>query len=237
MKKFPSAEKIIKEARKKDPKADINKLHAMTYNLIIRYRQVYYQNKIRNLFIRPSLSKLPEIVKIRLKKELLKPIKVKNKIYSNFMEEAARRISQTLQPISGNIAELCVERELIEKGLKLEKNYRKKREHTDLIIYYPQLKNSSKKHRVEVKNVKLRERGTRGFQFDGDSLIGFFDTPAEFTDNNIDIINAHCKETGGYCYLPPMILEELRKKINNKRFRSNTDFASDMKRFVKTGFI
>jgi len=240
--KFPSSKEIIEEARRKNPKADINKLHAVTYDLIIQYRQIYYQNKVKNLLRRPLLTVLPEKVRLIIKKELLKPIKVKDKkgkviVYSNFMEEASRRISQTFQVISGNLAELCAEQELLKAGLKPKVNYQKRKERADLVIYHPKLPDYSKMHRIEVKNVKLRERATRGFIFDGDSMIGFFDDPSEFTDSNIEIFDYHCKKTGGYCYIPPAILGRLKGKMKNKRFKSNKDFASDMVKFVKTGSI
>ena len=107
------------------------------------------------------------------------------------MEETSRRVSQTFQVISGNIAELCVERELIKIGLKLGIRYVKKAERTDFIIYYPKKDGFKKKHRIEVKNVKLRERGTRGLAFDGDTMIGFFNQPSEFTASNIEVIDNH----------------------------------------------
>lgn len=237
MKKFPSSKEIIEEARKRNSKADINELHATTYDLIKKYRKIYYQNKVRDFLLRPSLVNLPERVRLKVKKELLKPIEVEDKLYSNFMEETSRRISQTFQVISGNLAELCVEKELTDKGLKLRVDYVRRKEHTDLIVYYPKLPKYSKKHRIEVKNVKLRERGTRGFKFDGDSMIGFFDDPSEFTSGNIDILDGHCKETGGYCYIPPAILETLKEKLKDKRFKPNKKFASDMKNLVRTGTI
>lgn len=237
MDKFPSAQEIIEEAKRKNPKADINQLHALTYGLMKKYRDIYYPNKVKEFFSRSSLASLPKDIKLKIKEELLKPIKVDDKIYSNFMEEASRRISQTFQVISGNLAELCVERGLIDIGLKPKIHYLKKAEHTDLIIYHPALLNYSKKHRVEVKNVKLRERATRGLEFDGDSMAGFFDDPSEFTSSNIDIINNHCKKTGGYCYIPPETLKKLGDRIKNKRFKSNKKFASDMKNFIKKGTI
>ena len=237
MKKFPSAKEIINEAKRKNPKADINELHAITFDLMKRYRDVYYRNKVKDFFLRSSLVKLPEEVKTKIKKELLKPIKIEGKEYSNFMEEVSRRISQVFQPISGNLAELCVEREIIDMGLELKVNYERKKEHTDLIIYYPTAAKYLKKHRIEVKNVKLRERATRGFEFDGDSMIGFFDDPSEFTDSNIMIIDKQCKKTGGYCYIPPATFKKIGEKIKNKRFKSNEKFAYDMEKFVKTGII
>ncbi len=170
-----------------------------------------------------------------IEKELLKPIKVDDIEYSNFMEETSRRISQTFQVLSGNIAELCVERELIKADLKLGVHYNKKAERTDFIIFYPKKDRFKKRHRIEVKNVKLRERGTRSLAFDGDSMIGFFNQPSEFTASNIEIIEKHCKNTGGFCYIP---LETLKKiKHKNSRFKSNTEFAKDMKKFVESGAI
>jgi len=105
------------------------------------------------------------------------------------------------------------------------------------MIYHPQLLNASKKHRVEVKNVALRERGTRGLKFDGDSIIGFFNEPSEFTNENITIIDQHCVGTGGYCYLPPDTLQAIKQKFHPRRFKSNQDFASDIKKFVEQGSI
>jgi hypothetical protein len=99
------------------------------------------------------------------------------------------------------------------------------------------LLNYSKKHRIEVKNVSLRERGTRGFKFDGDSMFGFFNDHSEFTDTNIKIIDEQCRETGGYCYVPPALLEKIRNKTSGKKFKSNEEFVSDMKRFTERGII
>jgi len=237
MNKFPSAKEIIEEANKQNPKADINQLHTLTYNLMKKYRDIYYPNKIKDFFSRDSFSDLSPDIKLKIEEELLKPIIIGDKTYSNFIEEASRRISQVFQVISGNLAELCVEKELISAGLKLGLNYERKKEHADLIICYPELQNYSKKHRVEIKNVKLRERGTRGLMFDGDSMIGFFDDPGEFSENNIDIIDKQCRKTKGYCYLPPKTLEKLKSKIKNKRFKSNKEFISDIKKFVDQGII
>jgi len=237
MNKFPSAQEIIQEAKAKNPKADINQLHALTFKLMIKYRDNYYTSKVDELLRRDSLVNLPKDTKLKIKQELLKPLIGGDVRYSNFMEEASRRISQTFQTISGNIAELCVEKELIDIGLKININYTKKKEHTDLIIYWPKLSNYKKRHRIEVKNVSLRERGTRGLEFDGDTMIGFFNDPAEFTDNNIDIIDKHCKKTNGWCYIPPSTLERLGDRVKNKRFKPNKDFISDVKRFIEKGII
>jgi len=56
MEKFPSAKEIIEEAKRKNPKADINQLHVITFDLIRKYRYVYYQNKIKDFLLRPSLD-------------------------------------------------------------------------------------------------------------------------------------------------------------------------------------
>jgi len=237
MDKFPSAQEIIEEAKRIKPKADINQLHALTFDLMIKYRGVYYKDKVKDFFTRPPIASLPKEIKSKISYELLKPVKGGDKVYSNFMEEASRRISQVFQVISGNIAELCVEKELIDLGLKPKLNYEKKKEHTDLIIYYPELPTYSKKHRIEVKNVSLRERGTRGFEFDGDSMFGFFNDPSEFTDTNVKIIDEQCRKTGGYCYVPPALLEKIKNKVRGKKFKSNKEFISDMKKFVKKGII
>jgi len=236
MKRFPSAKEILEEAKAQKPKADINQLHALTFKLMMKYKDTYYKDKVGEFLCRNSLANLPEETKLKIKQE----IHISVDAYlgrEGFMEETSRRISQTFQPISGNLAELCAEKELIDIGLKLGINYKKRVEHTDLIIYHPQLSGYSKKHRVEVKNVSVRERATRGFIFDGDSMIGFFNDPGEFTNTNIDIIDEQCQKTGGYCYIPPVILERIRDKTQNKRFKPNTDFVSDMEKFVKTGII
>jgi hypothetical protein len=237
IKKFPSSEELIEEAKKENPKADINKLHAITFNLMKKYRDIYYDDKVNNFLLRSSLRNLPKELKVKIKQELLRPIGREDKLYSNFMEEAFRRISQTFQTISGNLAELCVEKDLIDAGLRKDVNYQKKKEHTDLIIYYPNFPKYIKKHRIEVKNVKLRERGTRGLAFDGDSMVGFFNDPAEFTASNIEIINNQCKKTGGYCYVPPATLKKIADKIRNGRFKTNEELVFDIKKFIKTGII
>ena len=88
---------------------------------------------------------------------------------------------------------------------------------------------------VEEKNVKLRERGARGLAFNWDSMIGFFNQPSEFTASNVEVIEKHCKNTGGFCYVPPETLKKIKHK--NSRFKSNTEFAKNMKKFVETGVV
>ena len=239
MKKFPSALTIINEAINKNPNADLNQLHASTYELMKKYRAIYYEKKIEEFLHRHTIARLSEDIKQKLKRELLRgPIVIDNVEYSNFMEEAARRISQTFQSTTGNLSELCVEKELIDKGLRKGFHYVKRTDHTDITVFHPNLSNPLvNKHRIEVKSMKIRERGTRGLKFDGDSMIGFFNQPSEFTDENIDLIDKHCKELGGFCYIPPETFSKINNKLHGKRFKPNTDFASDVKRFVMKGAI
>lgn len=229
-----TVEEIFNEALKQNPKANLNELHKITFLIMIEKRQKYYQAKVEAFLEKQGLDKE---IKDKLKKAMLQPVKVKDIEYSNFMEEASRRISQVFQVVSGNLAERVVERELNLAGLIKNYHYTKRKGGTDFIIYHPQIKNQKYIHRIEVKNVKLRERATRGLAFDGDSLIGFFNDPSEFTTNNINIIDSQCKKTGGYCYIPPSTLEVIKNKVKGKRFKPNTKFAFDMRKFVKTGII
>lgn len=230
---IPSASDLVQEAVKLKPLADVNQIHGLTYDLMMNYKKKYYYSKVDDFLSRRSLVDIPNELKTRLREEMLKPLVADGVEYANFMEEASRRVSQTFQVVSGNIAELCAERELIRVGLKKAIHYKKKVERTDIIIYFPDFQNQRAKHRVEVKNVKLRERGTRGLAFDGDSMFGFFNAPQEFTESNVDVIDKQCAKTNGYCYIPPKTLKEMLHKGN--RFRSNTQFAQDMVYFVKNG--
>lgn len=176
---------------------------------------------------------LPEFVKKTLKDKMLKPIEVNGKNYSNFLEETVRRITQAVQPISGNIAELCAVIDLQKNNLEEGIHFQRKVKRTDLIIYYPNINSQKKIHRIEVKNVSLRERATRGLSFDGDTLLGFFNNPDEFTKENIRIIDELCLKNSGYCYIPPKTLDSIR--FPTKRFKSNSEFGKDMAFFVKNG--
>jgi hypothetical protein len=228
--RIPSAAKLLQEALQSNLDADVNTLHSRTFQLMIFYRSEYYESRVNSIL---SELSLPLDIHEKVKKKLLEPIVVGDKKYSNFMEEVSRRVSQVFQPISGNLAELCAERELIRFGLRRDVHYTRKKERTDIIVYYPALREFQRRHRVEVKNVSLRERATRGLAFDGDSLFGFFNQLGEFTRSNVDVLDALCKKTGGYCYLPPSTLEAL--EYRGERFRPNTDFGSDMAEFVKKG--
>ncbi|GAH74181.1 unnamed protein product, partial [marine sediment metagenome] len=44
MKAFPSSKEIIKEAKSYNKKADINQLHAIAFDVMKKYRDIYYQN-------------------------------------------------------------------------------------------------------------------------------------------------------------------------------------------------
>lgn len=230
---IPSSKDLVQEAVKLKPMADVNVIHGLTYDLMMDYKKKYYENKVDDFLSRWTLMDIPVEQKRKLRKEMLEPLVASGVEYSNFMEEASRRVSQTFQVISGNIAELCVERELNKMGLEEKIHYRKKTERTDFILYSPDLANMKVKHRIEVKNVKLRERGTRGLAFDGDSMFGFFDSPSEFTESNVDVIDKHCRSTKGFCYVPPTTLEKMLYK--GKFFKPNTQFGEDALYFVQKG--
>lgn len=227
---IPSASDLVEGAIRSDPSADVNAIHRRTYELMIYHRERYYERKV-DAFI-AQLNLAPELQE-RIKRKMLEPLVADGVEYSNFMEEASRRVSQTFQVISGNIAELCAERELKRRGMEKDVQYKRRIERTDIIVYSPNFRSNRARHRVEVKNVKLRERGTRGLAFDGDSLFGFFDEPSEFTDSNVQVINDHCTRVGGYCYVPPETLRQIRHA--GSRFRSNALFGQDMSHFVQNG--
>jgi len=230
---IPSARDLVEEAVRSNPSADVNGIHRLTYHLMLNYKSRYYESKIDAFLSRMSLADIPNEMKRRLKEEMLMPLEADGVEYANFMEEASRRVSQTFQVVSGNIAELCAERELTRAGLRENVHYKRKIERTDIIVYFPNFQNQRARHRVEVKNVKLRERGTRGLAFDGDSMFGFFDSPSEFTQSNVEVIDSQCSSTRGYCYLPPSTLNQMQFRGN--RFRPNTQFAQDMVYFVQNG--
>jgi len=75
MDKFPSAQEIIEEAKRIKPKADINQLHALTFDLMIKYRGVYYKDKVKDFLTRPPIASLPKEIKSKISYELLKPVK------------------------------------------------------------------------------------------------------------------------------------------------------------------
>src|SRR5579875_40866 len=178
---------------------------------------------------------LPKEIHHKVKKKLLEPVIIEDKEYSNFMEEVSRRVSQAFQPVSGYLAVLCAERELERVGLVKDLHFTKRKERTDFIVYHPDVNSYKSRHRVEVKNVSLRERGVRGLAFDGDSLFGFFNQPREFTESNVNVLDRQCASTGGFCYIPPDTLTQIPHVTI--RFRPNTQFGKDMASFTKTGVI
>lgn len=232
---IPSSRELIEEALEENLDIDVNALHTKTFELMINYRSKYYESKVDAFLSRLSLLDVPMEIKKKLREEMLKPIAVGDKEYSNFMEEASRRISQTFQVISGNLAELCAQRELERVGLEKNVHFTVKKERTDIIVYHPNIRSSRTRHRIEVKNVKLRERGTRGLGFDGDSLFGFFNDPGEFSRGNVQVIDGFCQDRNGYSYIPHSTLRQMSYK--GTRFRPNTQFGKDMLAFVKTGRI
>jgi len=185
---IPSAKAIIEEALNRNPDLEVNSLHANTFKLMLYYRSSYYEASVDSFL---SDLDLPYKLRRQIKQKMLKPVRAADKEYSNFMEEVSRRVSQAFQPISGSIAELCAERELLRANLVKGVNFARRRERTDLTIYYPSISQCKRKHRIEVKNVTIRERATRGLVFDGDSLFGFFDDENEFTESNVEKLYFH----------------------------------------------
>lgn len=228
--KFPSAQDIIISLLDKYQTLEINQLHQKAYEEIIRFKELFYENRVSD-FLEKIV--LPESIKKKLKKKILEPVEINGKTYSNFLEATVRRITQAIQPISGNIAELCAVVELQKNNLKEGIHFQRKVKSTDIIIYYPNLNNPKKIHRIEVKNVSLRERATRGLLFDGDSLLGFFNNSDEFTKENTKIIDDLCLKNSGYCYIPPQTLSNI--KFPTKKFKSNSEFGKDMAFFAKNG--
>jgi len=166
--KFPSTETLVKEAYKGLAKADLNNLHSATFKIMMKCKQEYYRKKVKDFLNRTAVSRLLSLkVKASLGKEMLKPLSVSNgkktTEYSNFMEEASRRISQVFQPISGNVAESCIEIKLREIGLKKDLDYKRKYKRSDFTFFYPDFKSFDGIHRAEVKNVALREEVLGGY--------------------------------------------------------------------------
>ena len=159
MSSIPSSEDIFREALRIDPNFDVNSLHSKTFELMIHHRSEYYERRVDEILAELNL---PREIHLRVKGKLLEPIIVGDKEYSNFMEEVSRRVSQAFQPVSGYLAELCAERELERSGLRKDYHFTRRKERTDFIIYYPDLYSRKARHRIEVKNVSLRERATRG---------------------------------------------------------------------------
>lgn len=232
--KLFSAEEIITSIIKKYKRLEINSLHEKAYEEVMKIKKLYYENKISEFLEKINL---PSEIKISLKKKMLEPVIINGKSYLNFFEAIVIKLTQSIQPTSGNIAELCAIVELEKIGLKEGINFKKrvKNIRSDIVVYYPNAKNPKKIHRIEVKNVSLRERGARGLSFDGDSLLGFFNNYKEFTKGNVKIIDELCKKTSGYCYLPPKTLSQI--EFLTERFKSNLLFGEDMLFFTTHGYL
>lgn len=233
--RIPSARDLVREVLQSNPNLDINSLHSATYELMMEYKIKYYESKVEAFLSRLDLADLPTDIRRKLKEKMLEPVLVDEVKYANFMEEASRRVSQSFQPISGKIAELCVQKELTRVGLVEGNHFTIREARTDITVYYPNVRSFRAKHRVEIKNVSLRERAARGLIFDGDSLFGFFNDVNEFTKANVEVIDDLCQRTNGYCYLPPSTFEIMPYK--GRRFRPNTFFGRDMMSFSSMGKI
>jgi len=220
--------KALEEINNKD---DILEIHAKTYEILKKEKEKYYKIELDAFLSRINISQED---KEKIKNALLSKRETNNKEYSNFMEEIAIRVRQSIQPLSGSIAELCINYEIEREGLKKGIDYDRRKNHTDFTIYYKN--NKTKIHKIEVKNVALRERATRGLMFDGDSLAGFFNQPEEFTDENIRVIDRNLVGTNGYCYVPINILNYVKQK-NGKRFKDINKLGKDMKYFHENGVM
>jgi hypothetical protein len=234
---LPSADEIVAEVVRKFRDLDVNGIHAKTYDSLLRHRNIYYARRVDELLAKLEIDDTSRRV---VRNALLSPLRIGDVQYSNFMEEVARRMSQSMQPISGRIAEVCAEIELKRAGLNRDVDYGIREKRTDITIYHPRKERGARTHRVEVKNMKLRERAARGLVFDAESLFGFFDDPGEFTSGNLTVLEKTCIATGGYVYVPPATLEVVRQGHLvpvDSRLRPNTRFAHDMAEFAHEGKI
>ena len=93
---------------------------------------------------------------------------------------------------------------------------------------------------VEIKSLKVRERGARtGADRKVPSILaGFFDDPREFGIEQVKEMN----RVYGAVYLPPTTLKgineqskRIRKSKNKPLLRSNRSFAKEIKKFVLSG--
>lgn len=230
-----SAKRAYVEALNEIPSSDINSLHERAYSFIQEQQRKYYEDKV-DAFL--NTLKLSSRTKTMLRRKLLQPVTVGGVHYSNFMEEAAKRLNQSTKTTSGRIAEWCVQRELEKKGLGKNEHFTIRKAGTDIIVYHPDIRRDKKRHRIEVKNVKMRERGIRGLVYDGDSLVGFFDEEGEFGAGIVKEINEYCGKKNGYAYVSPLIYNFLRNNkqlTGNTRFKPNTEIGKDMANFCITG--
>jgi hypothetical protein len=131
-----SATEIYSDALKLNPKADLNTLHASAYTNMKKQHRIYYEEKVDAFLFNLQLTTQ---TKQLLRQQMLKPVMIDNTLYSNFMEEACRRLSQSTQTASGHVAELCVQKALTDNGLIKGINFTAKKDHTDITVWYPNL--------------------------------------------------------------------------------------------------
>ena len=232
-----SAKRAYSEALKRWPEADMNELHGKAYRFVQKQQQEHYEERV-DAFL--ETVKFPIRSKTTLRKKMLAPKVGGGVPYDNFMDEAAKRLRQSTQTTSGYISEWCVQRELRKKGLEQNKHFRVRKEGSDIIVYYPNIDSEKKRHKIEVKNVKMRERGIRALVYGGDSLVGFFDEEGEFGTGTVKEINEYCRKTNGYAYVSPLIYNFLRNNkqlTGNTRFKLNTEIGKDMANFCNIGKI
>ncbi len=234
---MPPTRDIIDEILRDNPKLDVNAIHARTWDKMKEYRSRYFKEQV-DIFI-DSLEISDEAKRI-VRNALLEPVVIDDVEYESFLVGIGRKMSQSIQPRSGKSAEYCGEIELQRQGLERGVHFTVRNKRSDLTLYHPDLESPKATHRVEVKNMKIRERGVRGLSFDGDSLFGFFDEPGEFTEGELQVIERKLGQTGGYVYLPIGTLKSIEAKIDkdlNHILRENTRFGPDMAKFVQTGSI
>ena len=232
-----NAKDIFEEALNLNPNDDINSLNNKAYGLIIKEKTKYYENKVESLL---SETKMPEDVRKALKTHMLSPKTIKNKRYFNLLEEAVVPFGNSVKTTTGKIAELCVQTELKRRQLEESKHFSvKKGRGPDIIMYHPDRNTEKSRHRIEVKNINMRERAHRAWVESADSLIGFFQSDKE-VEGQLDILEEIAKSKKGYCYLPSETFKKLKKggKLKSTtRIKPHGQFGQDMVRFNKTGKI
>lgn len=234
---MPPTRDIIDEILENNPNLDTNEIHAKAWNRMQKYRRKFFRKQV-DTFLDPVA--IPRKAKQIIRKALLKSVTIDGVKYESFLVGIGRKMSQSIQPRSGKSAEYCGEIELVRNGLERDVHFAVRDERSDLTLFHPDIKTSDEIHRIEVKNMKIRERGVRGLSFDGDSLFGFFDQPGEFTIGELKVMEKELTKTGGYVYLPPDTLEIIEEDLDKDLshiLRMNTRFGSDMAEFVKTGEI
>ncbi|NWF96941.1 MAG: hypothetical protein HXY34_12435 [Candidatus Thorarchaeota archaeon] len=233
---MPSARTLLDEILSRNPDIDINALHSEMWASMKRHRKDYLREQV-DAFLKTL--RISESAKAIVREALLQPVTIDGVEYDSFIIGISRKISQSIQPLSGKSSELCAEVALSRAGLKRDVHYRVRDKRSDITLYHPTIQSSICVHRIEIKNLKIRERATRGLVFDGDSMFGFFDDPGEFTEGNIEELQKAVAKTGGYVYLPPETLSELRRRYEDlpSFLRPNTRFGTDMASFVKSGTI